>query len=721
MTVLRVNQLVEFVDDARTERVLWIDRLASGYFMIDIKAHAAAPVFRKAEAIVQAFAEGRLRDVPADPFLFPATEEMLSDSHKARRDKAWAAIRPLVDLQPATFLPETRSKAVARLVAENGASRHSLYRLLLRYWQRGMTPNALLPDYDRCGGRGKTKAVSEVKRGRPSQSGMHGLNVDAETRLLFRAAVTRYFAVNRKMDFADCYSQMLAEHYTDLVVNDVTGRQQEILRQLHPTPQQFRYWFEKDNDIFEVERKRRTPRVYDKDMRALLGTSMGEVSGPGSRYQIDATIADIYLVSRFNPNKIVGRPVLYIVIDVFSRMIVGLYVGFEGPSWVGAMMAIANAASDKVGYCHQFGIDIEDSDWPCRHLPDILLGDRGEILGGAVETLINNFHVHVENTAPYRADWKGIVERRFRLIHAAFKPYTPGYVAGDYRQRGARDYRLDGKLDIDQFTTIIIRCVLYYNTVHLIRGYERDRQMIADEVKAIPIELWEWGVARRSGLPRTFPPELVKLSLLPSDDAIVTVHGIRFYGCHYTCQLAISEHWFERARQKGNWKVKVSYEPRCMDEIYLHSATGDVRFIPCTMTDRSAAYRRRTLWEIDQIRQEERQQQNAHAPKVRQGRIDRARAIQKQVAEADDWLAAAPVEKVSDSQKVKNIRANRREERRENQDREVFRFGQQDSANVMAGKVVPFAPNPPSDEDYSLPSIADILRRQQEGKPDDEK
>ena len=383
-------------------------------------------------------------------------------------------------------------------------------------------------------------------------------------------------------------------------------------------------------------------------------------------------------------------------------------------------MAIANASSDKVSFCQQFGIEIDKADWPCHHLPDILMGDRGEMLGSAVETLINNFHVHVENTAPYRADWKGIVEQRFRLIPSAFKPYTPGYIDVDYRERGARDYRLDGKLDIDQFTAIVIHCVLFYNSSHMIRGYERDRQMIADDLQAIPIELWEWGAARRTGLQRSFPPDLVKLSLLPSDDAVVTARGIRFNGCYYSCQQAISEHWFERARQRGSWKVRTSYEPRCMDEIYLHGESGRVRFISCIMTDRSAAYRGRTLWEIDQIRQEERRRQNAHAPRARQGRIDLRQAVKEIVDKAETGIASMPAESKSDRQRVKGIRSNRGQERRENQEREAFRFRPASSPSPGASKVIPFPPNSSAEDDYNLPSIADIRRREKEDDGNDD-
>ncbi len=135
-------------------------------------------------------------------------------------------------------------------------------------------------------------------------------------------------------------------------------------------------------------------------------------------------------LSRYDRSRIVGRPVLYVVIDVFSRMIVGFYVGFEGPSWVGAMMALANTASDKVAFCKEFGIEIGADDWPCQGLPQFLLGDGGEMKGRHPETLINHFNVHVENTPPYRPDWKGVVERRFGLLPARFKAYVPGYVEG---------------------------------------------------------------------------------------------------------------------------------------------------------------------------------------------------------------------------------------------------------------------------------------------------
>ncbi|WP_308388904.1 DDE-type integrase/transposase/recombinase [Acidithiobacillus sp. AMEEHan] len=691
----------------------------SGLYSIDIQASTAMPLFREAEEIERMRETGEWRLTDPDPWLAFVADEAIPEIYRLKRDRAWTMIRPLILDQPAIFQPRLRSRAVQAVMAETGATKQTIYRLLRRYWQRGMTPNALLPDYDRCGGRGKERASSGKKRGRPADRDDLGVNVTPEMRQLFRSVVTKKFAKNAQMDLRVAYDELIASAFSDQAINEQTGRQELVPRKDAPTFRQFCYWSEKDNDLFRVDRIRRTPRVYDKDRRAILGSSTAETVGPASRFQIDATIADVYLVSRYDRAKIVGRPVLYIVIDVFSRMITGVYVGFEGPSWVGAMMALANTATEKVGYCRQFGVEIGEADWPCQALPDALLGDRGEVAGSAVETLINNFQVRVETAAPYRADWKGIVEQRFRLIPARFKAYVAGYVATDFRERGAKDYRLDATLDIDQFTRIILYCILYYNNQHVLKDYEKTPDMIADGVQAIPSELWDWGIAHRSGSLRVFPPELVRLSLLPNAEAMVTATGIRYADCFYTCQKAIEDHWFERARQRGRWKVKISYEPRCMDVIYLHDDLRQGKFISCTLTEKSRHHLGRTLWEIDQIRQEERRAGRNNEQHVQRGRINLIETIKNVMQEAQIMQTNAPNSYSSNRQRTGSIRENRRREKRDNQEREAFQTKRRREDAKIKGEILHF-PTGKMEDDYRLPDIAEILRRQNEEQGDDD-
>src|SRR5699024_3870204 len=115
-----------------------------------------------------------------------------------------------------------------------------------------------------------------------------------------------------------------------------------------PTYHQFYYWFKKLEDPKRDIQFRKSKKEYELKYRTILSNSKSETNVSGTRYQIDATSADIYLVSSLDVNKVIGLPVIYTVLDVYSRTISGLYVGLEGTSWIGAMMALDNMVADKL-------------------------------------------------------------------------------------------------------------------------------------------------------------------------------------------------------------------------------------------------------------------------------------------------------------------------------------------------------------------------------------
>lgn len=706
------NDILEYPEpEAKKIRILWMHPEQPAAFVIDIDKKDALPEIMQQHALQSDLDSGRAKLLVNDPYLLVLEESCIPQNRKQIRDKAWKIIAKLVIVEPKIYHTAYRGKEVAGCVEAGLATKPTIYLYLRRYWQRGQTPNVLLPDYDNSGGRGEARSPSDIKRGRPRTLGdQTGINVSEEMRKIFRVGVTRYYVMQSKFTLRGAYDQMIKDFFCERIINPETGvithsHNDETATAGFPTFGQFNYWLEQDNDRLDIKRKRLKPRIYDKDLRGLIGTSNAEVWGPGARYQIDATIADVYLVSRLNRHKIIGRPVLYIVIDVFSRMITGIYIGLEGPSWVGAMMALANTSSDKQAFCKQFGRIIEPEEWPCRHLPAILLGDRGEIEGSLITTLINNFNVTVETAAAYRADWKGIVEQRFRLLPAKFKAHVLGYIDVDYRARGGKDYRLDAVLDLDQFTQIIIECVLYYNNQHEIKRYDKDRDLATDNIPAVPIDLWEWGIANRSGSLRQYPEDLVRFSLLPAAEATVTVNGIRFQGSFYTCQKALEERWFDRARQGGNWKVKISYDPRNLDEIYLHDNHVSMQFQTCTMTERSRAYRHLSLWEIAQQQQAEQQVSARRQPRQQLASADLAASIENIVANAVKLRGEPSTE--SAASRTKNIKVHRAEEKQFNRESETFRFNADKPATAKSASILPF--RGAVTNDYCEPDIMEIL------------
>lgn len=726
--ILKLGDLLDLAPETGDlMRVVWLspDRgTAALYRVADEKAF---PVLVPVESLENRLRALEIRLVVDDPYQVIVVESKLKDNNKRKRDRAWSLIQSLVENTPDIFSAHRRGALVQETVnkarkGEDWAIKRTtktlIYGYLRRYWQRGMTANALLPDTDNCGGPGKIRKAGDKKRGRPRKYGIQvGINVTTEIRRVFSVAFDRYFASTKKgkHTLTGAFNRMIEDFFSVKSIDPETGRvvhlkKEEIEAQGGiPTIDQFVYWSNKDHLRLEIKRKRMGPKLYDKDMRGLLGTSNAEVMGPGSRYQIDATIADVFLVSRLDPNLIIGRPVLYIVIDVFSRMIVGLYIGLEGPSWVAAMMALANTAMDKVAFCAKFGITIEPEDWPCHHLPGIFLGDRGEIESGKIDTLINNFNVKVENASAYRADWKGIVETRFRLLPAAFKAYTPGYIDVDYRQRGGHDYRLDATLNLDDFTKIVINCVLHFNNVHEIKTYDFDRDVKADGVPPIPTELWDWGFSNRSGALRAFPEDLVQFSLMPTAAASVTTTGISFRGRFYTCPLAIEERWFDKARQDGRWQVTVSYDPRDVDTIYLHTPRTRMGFSVCTFTDRSRADRHLSTWEIDQIDQRDKHGQANRRTDTILAKADTDAANEEVIEKARQRRGKSS--DASAASQTNSIRENRAKEKEVNREGETFRPGQQsDGQERPSADVLQFpGKSVPQEADYSMPTIDEIL------------
>ena len=137
-----------------------------------------------------------------------------------------------------------------------------------------------------------------------------------------------------------------------------------------PTYRQFRYWFQKDGDLARSLKAREGNHRFNQSHRGLGGDAASIAFGPGAVYQIDSTKGDVYLVSQFDRSKVIGRATLYLVVDVFSGMIAGFYAGLENPSFLAAALAIENAATDKVGFCADYGIQITAEEWPSQNLPE---------------------------------------------------------------------------------------------------------------------------------------------------------------------------------------------------------------------------------------------------------------------------------------------------------------------------------------------------------------
>lgn len=701
-----VNELLKEESTEKIFRILWIDGDHQRLFVIDIHDDRAFPVEKLISNIEDEIVVGSIKKY-RDNEITHGAGGVISEAHLARRDIHWQLICGIVNDEPGIYVSESRGRLVNQLLTNHSISKPTLYKLLRRYWQRGKSPNALLPDYYKSGGKGKEKSVGDKKRGRPRFYGDQGINIDESTRNIFRLSIERYFLTNKRNYLTDAYKLMIKKYYSEDIYYE-NGEEKIRIKDESQLPSftQFKYWYQKEYSIQQTISARHGGRRFERNHRPILGSSTIEVKGPGSRFQIDATVADVYLVSSYNRTWIIGRPVIYLVVDVFSRMVVGVYIGLEGPSWAGAMMALANTASNKKEFCSAYGIQISESEWPCEHLPEILLADRGEFEGYNVERLISAFNLHVENAASYRADLKGIVEKKFNVIQMKTKPFLPGYIDKDFQERGARDYRLDANLTLLEFSKIIIYQILMHNNKLYLNGYVRDEDMIKDDLNSIPLELWQWGIVNRSGKLKHISESFVRLHLLPQGEAQVTHRGIKFQGMLYGSDRAIKEGWFTKARKNGNWKITVSHDVRNVSCIYIHDTlTGT--FEISHLLDHQSRYMNKSLDEVKILFANERERKESYKTVQLQAEIDYMTNTERIVKEAVKTTNAQNPEALPKGQRIANINTHRANEKKVRRVDESFT---KPIKEEISGEVIPFV-NDEVGERFDRLSIKKLLKK----------
>lgn len=685
--MFRINEVISL--DNQLYRIL--AELPEELVWISIEGKSALPSLVSKTELKRAI-EKEVLTRATDPFQ-ALSFQILDDNSpaKATRDNNYELIKPIVS-EPRFYVSKVRSAIINQIVLERRSTKKTLYFLLRRYWQRGQTPNALIRDYKNSGGKGKVRIAKNKKLGRPRlHTPGKGNAVNEAVEKLFRIAIDRYLLTEEKHSLLYAhrrFQSLYANCYPDVEESEI------------PTKWQMLYFFKREYSQVEKIQKRSNRIEYKKDVRPLNGTVNTQALGPGARFEIDATIADIYLVSDSDRRNIVGRPVVYIVIDVFSRMIAGLYIGFENPSYVAAMQALAMAMTNKVAYCQQYGFDIEEADWPVTGLPDAILADRGELLGYQIESLESSFSVRIENTPPYRGDAKGVVERYFRTVQADFKPFAPGVVTENtVRRRGGKDYRLDAVLTVHEFREIILESVLFHNRFHVLKKYDRSIDMPAD-LEMTPLSLWNWGIQNRTGRLRIASEDALRVSLFPRVKGTFSELGLCIFGLYYTSQEMIKRGWLHRG--KGISKPEafvVAYDPAVADVVYLLPMKNSIEYWLCSLTDRSREFRGCSFWDVWQTQAI----QKASIAKSKLVADARKRELEDRIAaKIKNAQAQRPeTDVLPKAKRIAAIRKNRQQTK--DQERQTT-IGLQDTNE--SAEVVPLVQQ---SEDYSYPNFVEEL------------
>jgi putative transposase len=604
---LHVNQVLEIGDlreveengeanDVRHLRVLHVGDGEVALFDLDDKA--ALPVWMPTKELAARW-NVDIRPAAADDFAPDySPDDLLSQAAKDTRKRRLKVIAPILMADEDGDVPilrqETRGQLVLEASAKTGAGKDKIYRWLRLWWRHGQIDNALLPDYRKCG-RGPAQP-GEKKRGRKLTVGKNGpqhegIGVDAKMRALILKGARLFWdpRPGKGRNTQRQAYQLTLERFFHKRLEIRNGVLTPVVREgveddnRLPSFDQWKYHVEE-----ALKQKGELARRYDSRefalrRRPVLGDSQHLSKGPGDLFLIDATVADLYLVSSYDRAWTIGRPVLYLVVDHYSRMIVGIHVALEGPNWEGAMMALASAFTDKVAFCKRHGIEIRHEDWPCDVAPARLTADRGEVISEHADYIVPGFRLTIHDTPPFRADFKSFVEGQFKITNERGIKRMPGWV-DKLKERGGPDYRYDAKLTLHEFMKVMIELALHNNRTRPITSNLPLDLPLDEEGSPVPLELWDWGLANASPSLRRFKPAEVRRNLLPTYEAITTRQGLSTFGgrLHYTLPRGEDEGWFVRVPGRGGRKHKLAIDPWNVANAFLREANRELE--PCGLT-----------------------------------------------------------------------------------------------------------------------------------------
>ena len=504
--------------------------------------------------------------------------------------------RDLIDrvnkLGPAIFESDKRGALAAELAEEKYASKPFFYTALRLHFQGGGGESSVFPCYDQCGAKGRPRIQSAdgPKVGYPREllpgpglkmTDIHRRRINIActkkvskcqgnelVRARYRWMLIKYYADEIEILAEHPYAKAMSEP-ASLLDNRQPPRVQITNYDAVPSFATFRYHHNRIINKRTRELRMLKARKFDLQYRVQLKGTLSEVDGPGHRYFIDATVLDVYAVARYYRRRIIGRPTLYLVVDEFTRMIVGMYVGLEPPCWVGALLALYNCCMDKKQFCATYGIDIESWQWPTGGIPTHLMGDRGEHIAEANDALVTAFDIVLDTAPLYAGDAKSVGERAFGVIQQPFGPFIPGYVDKKFQGREFDPAALSAALDILEITRAMIFAVLDAN-IRVVDDYQSTNEQVAANVPSQPLALWHWSVDELRYSHRRFDPEYLKRHLWPQ--AKVTAKrrkALKFMkGLYYFGESLSQQDWyFDLMKEEASFGV--AYHPLELDSMVL--------------------------------------------------------------------------------------------------------------------------------------------------------
>ena len=427
-------------------------------------------------------------------------------------------IRPLLDAEiPTREMVESRAR-------EFGMGPATLYRWIRRFRESGVT-TALLPSVRRD--KGTQRLVPEVVA-------------------IINAAVEEIFLTPQKKKAKKVIEAVRQRCRTAKLKAPHEATIRRYLAGLSPK---------------NVVSKRSGKKGEYRDYVPLRG-EFPNADTPYSVIQIDHTKVDLILVDDTHRRPI-GRPWITLAIDVFSRMIAGMYISLDPPGAMATGLCLAHAILPKDDWITRLGIE---ASWPCYGLMRTVHMDNArEFRGRMMESACQKYSVTLEFRPVKQPHFGGHIER---LIGTCMQEVhnLPGTTFSNPKEKGIYDPEGKAVMTLGEFEKWLITFItgVYHVRPHSAIGMS-------------PLEKYRQGILGDETHPGTgLPPRIMdeqtlRLDFMPFVERTVQEYGVVVDGIHYYHEVL--NPWIN-ARTPGKGRIKRKFlfrrDPRDISQLWFY-------------------------------------------------------------------------------------------------------------------------------------------------------
>ena len=475
--------------------------------------------------------EGETLKIPISEIQEPGANNNSSTYFDNLSENEWEEAKRRFEIIKPLLSPDRTRKDVEKRSKEVSVSSATLYRWIQIYESIGRL-SSLAPKKARSGGKGK-----------------HRINIITDE--IIKEVIETYYLTPQKHSLKRVYYEIVSicrdKGFPKPGINTVRRRIKEI----------------SDKAIVRTrEGRSKALNIYGPSKSSF------EPKYPLSVIQIDHTPLDIIVVDQIY-RKPIGRPYITVALDVYSRMVYGIYISLEAPSFFSVGQALYLGAITKDAYLERLGIKGKWNIWGLPKSLIIHMDNAAEFRGNDLKRFCEEYNINAEfrpRGAPY---YGGHIERFIGTLNKEIHS-LPGTTFSNIKERGEYNSDKKASLTLGELEKWIVEFIVnvYHKRIH-------------SELGMSPEEKYIKGIMGSSESPGCGLPDIInggesrrlRIAFLPSFERTIQKDGVRIDGIKYYSETLRRFIKLEETGNKKRRKFIFKRDPRNISAVYFFDPT----------------------------------------------------------------------------------------------------------------------------------------------------